>query len=271
MVLQDNNFTVVKVARNEDLSEQIGRDIVFDLVNHDKLRCFCIKNQIPFYTFKEAAAKEFGIPVQFQRFWLWAKRENLTYRPHRPLTHEEETQTCSSRVHNLTSLEYGPYGEDSYLIHPPEICKEDILIFFKLYDPAIEKLRYVGRLLVKSTGRPSGILMKLNEMAGFFSSQEIDLYEEIKFEPSVLCEPIEKELTFQASQLENGDIVCFQKSPTVGSGQQYRYPDVPSYLEYVHDRQVPKLFLFFDSMCFSCIICSRVCFQGSKRIIFCSG
>ncbi|KAL5711632.1 ubiquitinyl hydrolase 1 [Ranunculus cassubicifolius] len=208
------------VARNEDLAQQIGRDICFDLVNHDKVQCFRMMKETPFYAFKEEVAKEFGIPVIFQRFWLWAKRKNLTYRPHRPVTHEEERQP------------------DFYLIQPPEICKEDILIFFKLYDPAIEELRYVGRLLVKSTGRPSGILMKLNELAGFLSSQEIDLYEEIKFEPSVMCEPIEKELTFQASQLENGDIVCFQKSPTVGSGQQYRYPDVPSYLEYVHNRLV---------------------------------
>jgi hypothetical protein len=40
------------------------------------------------------------------------------------------------------------------------------------------------------------------------------------------------------SQLEDGDIVCFQKSPQVGSSDQCRYPDVPSFLEYVHNRQV---------------------------------
>lgn len=38
-------------------------------------------------------AKEFGVPVQFQRFWLWAKRQNHTYRPNRPLTHQEEAQS----------------------------------------------------------------------------------------------------------------------------------------------------------------------------------
>ena len=39
-------------------------------------------------------------------------------------------------------------------------------------------------------------------------------------------------------QLEDGDIICFQKSPKVGSGDQCRYPDVPSFLDYVHNRQV---------------------------------
>ncbi|KAF9600797.1 hypothetical protein IFM89_012536 [Coptis chinensis] len=42
-------------------------------------------------------AKEFGIPVKFQRFWLWTKRQNLTYRPHRQLTPEEETQSGPTR------------------------------------------------------------------------------------------------------------------------------------------------------------------------------
>lgn len=44
-------------------------------------------------------------------------------------------------------------------------------------------------------------------------------------------------------QLEDGDIVCFQKSLPVEITDQYRYPDVPSFLEYVHNRQVhPLLF-----------------------------
>ena len=30
--------------------------------------------------------------MQFQRFWLWAKRQNHTYRPNRPLSPQEEAQ-----------------------------------------------------------------------------------------------------------------------------------------------------------------------------------
>lgn len=44
---------------------------------------------------QEEVAREFGIPVQFQRFWLWAKRQNHTYRPNRPLTPMEETQSVN--------------------------------------------------------------------------------------------------------------------------------------------------------------------------------
>lgn len=38
-------------------------------------------------------------------------------------------------------------------------------------------------------------------------------------------------------KLEDGDIVCFQKSSLI-EDDQYQYPDVPSFLEYVHNRQV---------------------------------
>jgi ubiquitin carboxyl-terminal hydrolase 7 len=40
------------VARDEDLGEQIGKDIYFDLVDHDKVRSFRVQKQTPFNVFK---------------------------------------------------------------------------------------------------------------------------------------------------------------------------------------------------------------------------
>ncbi|KAM2673214.1 hypothetical protein EV2_014526 [Malus domestica] len=94
----ENLYTLVKVARDEDLAEQIGRDFHFDLVDHDKVQGFFIPKKHPFFVFKEAVAKEFGIPVQFQRFWFWTTRQNFTYRLHRPMTPEEESQTVGQLV-----------------------------------------------------------------------------------------------------------------------------------------------------------------------------
>ncbi|GAY64162.1 hypothetical protein CUMW_231490 [Citrus unshiu] len=198
-------YTVIKVARDDDLLEQIGKDIYFDLVDHDKVRSFRIQKQIPFNLFKVGQLRE-----------------------------------VSNKVHNaelklFLEVERGP---DLRPIAPPEKTKEDILLFFKLYDPEKEELRYVGRLFVKSTGKPMEYLPKLNEMAGYAPDEEIDLYEEIKFEPSVMCEPIEKRCTFRASQLEDGDIICFQKSTPIEGVGKFRYPEVPSFLDYVHNRQV---------------------------------
>ncbi|KAG6537891.1 hypothetical protein ZIOFF_002994 [Zingiber officinale] len=194
---------------------------------------------------KEEVAKELGIPVQFQRFWLWAKRQNHTYRPNRPLLPQEEAQSVgqlrevSNKAHNaelklFLEVELGP---DLSPLSPPLKTKEDILLFFKLYDPEKEALRFAGRLFVKALGKPTEILPKLIEMAEFPANEEIELYEEIKFEPNVMCEHIDKRISFKSSQLEDGDIICYQKTLTSANRDQFRYPDVPSFLEYVRNRQ----------------------------------
>ncbi|XP_019427988.1 PREDICTED: ubiquitin carboxyl-terminal hydrolase 13-like isoform X3 [Lupinus angustifolius] len=238
-------YTIIKVACDADLHKQIGKDTFFDLVDHDKVQSFRIRKQTPFITFKEEVSREFGVPVIYQRFWLWAKRQNHTYRPNRPLTPQEETQSVGqlrdvyNKANNVELKLFLEVEQDFGPFPLPGKRKEDLLLFFKLYDPSNETLRYIGRLHVTSSGKPMDILTKLNEMAGFALDEEIELYEEIKSEPHVMCEHVDNNVTFHANQLEDGDIICIQKT-LVGRGEQFRYPDVPSFLEYVHNRQVVR-------------------------------
>ncbi|CAF2357761.1 unnamed protein product [Brassica napus] len=244
---QAHLFTIIKVARDQDLKEQIGKDIYFDLVDHDKVRSFRIQKQTPFQQFKEEVAKEFGVPVQLQRFWIWAKRQNHTYRPNRPLTPQEELQPVVGQIREASNkantAELKLFLEVELLVErpipPPDKSKEDILLFFKLYDPEKQELRYVGRLMVKSSSKPMDITGKLNEMAGFAPDEEIELFEEIKFEPCVMCEHLDKKTSFKLCQIEDGDIICFQK-PLGNKETECRYPAVPSFLEYVQNRQLVR-------------------------------
>ncbi|XP_026398326.1 ubiquitin carboxyl-terminal hydrolase 13-like [Papaver somniferum] len=240
-------YTIIKVARHEDLLKQIGRDIYFDLVDHEKVSSFRIQKKMPFNIFKEEVAKEFGVPGQFQRFWLWTKRGYDSYRPDRPLTLQEETQS----VGQLSQFSYKADGRADLKLfleieigtefHPvPPPCywrHEDILLFFKLYDAEKEEIRYVGRLFVKWSGKPLEILKKLNEMAGFFPDDEIELYKELSFAPTAKCKQLDKNLTFSASRLMDGDIICFQKPASADSLTQCRCPDVTSFLEDVSNRR----------------------------------
>ncbi|CAJ2634121.1 unnamed protein product [Trifolium pratense] len=118
---------------------------------------------------------------------------------------------------------------------------QNLSIFFKLYDPEKVELRYVGRLVVNPTDKPSEILTWLNKLAGYDPDEEIELYEEIAFEPNVMCEPIDKKLTFEESKIGCGScgIIWFQKVSAMDNVKHIRYPDVPSYLEYVHNGRVP--------------------------------
>ncbi|KAH0927445.1 hypothetical protein HID58_019701 [Brassica napus] len=244
---QAHLFTTIKVTRDEDITEQIGKSIYFDLVDHEKVKSFRIQKQTPFQLFKEEVAKEFGVPVELQRFWIWAKRQNHTYRPNRPLLPHEELQTVEllreacNKTNNaelklFLEIERGP---EERPIPPPDKSSEDILLFFKLYDPENAILRYVGRLMVKNSSKPMDIVGQLNQMAGFAPDEEIELFEEIKFEPCVMCEQLDKKTSFRLSQIEDGDIICFQKPLSIQENE-CPYPDVPSFLAYVQNREVVR-------------------------------
>jgi ubiquitin carboxyl-terminal hydrolase 7 len=44
------------VARDEDLVEQIGKDIYFDLVDNKKVRSFHVQKDMPFNVFKVSSS-----------------------------------------------------------------------------------------------------------------------------------------------------------------------------------------------------------------------
>ncbi|XP_050903813.1 ubiquitin C-terminal hydrolase 12 isoform X2 [Lathyrus oleraceus] len=242
---QEDLCTIIKVVQHEDLAEQIGNDIYFGLVDYNKVKSFRVPKDTSFNIFKEEVAKELGIPAQFQRFWLWVKRKNHTYRPFRPLTQIEEAGPVGQlrQLKKVKGAELKLFleverGLDLRPIAPLKKRDDDILLFFKLYDPEKEELKYAGRLFVNPSDKPSEILTRLNKLAGYDPDEEIELYEEIKFEPKVMCEPVDKNLTFLESEFGNGDIICFQKASAMDNGKHIRNPDVPSYLKYVHNLQL---------------------------------
>uniref|UniRef100_A0A0E0D2A3 Ubiquitin carboxyl-terminal hydrolase 7 ICP0-binding domain-containing protein n=1 Tax=Oryza meridionalis TaxID=40149 RepID=A0A0E0D2A3_9ORYZ len=209
---------IIKVARDEDFRSRIGNDgRYFDLVDFSTIDVFYVPDSLTIYEFKGTLMEKFGTPVQCQRLWWWARRQNKTYRIDRPLTTEEE---------KLSVLH--PHSQ------PTEINEDDALVFLKLFDPEKAQLRYVGSLYVKVSSRPSDILPKLRSLAGFCASEPIELYEEVDFDPSVMCEAIDIDLTFSASGIMTGDIICYQKSPP----QNWRiYSSVVSFLRHVCDHK----------------------------------
>ncbi|KAI3878034.1 hypothetical protein MKW98_008311, partial [Papaver atlanticum] len=81
-------YTKFKVVRNEDLYQQIGRDVYYDLVDHDKVRSIWVYNSTPFNRFKVMVAGQFRVPDWC--YWMWLKNESQTCGPYRPLAHEED-------------------------------------------------------------------------------------------------------------------------------------------------------------------------------------
>ncbi|CAI0541705.1 unnamed protein product [Linum tenue] len=148
---------IIKVARDEDIRNQVGKSRHFDLVDHAKVESFCVEKHVRFNVFKEKVAAELGIPVQFQRFWRWAFRHNG--------------------------------GRDTWR---GQWCKTELVFGSR---------NYVGSVMVKSSSKPADVVARLNEMAGYPLDENIDLYEEVMYEPNLMIELIDKELSFSSGQV----------------------------------------------------------------------
>eukprot|EP00899_Mesostigma_viride_P016141 jgi/Mesvir1/24528/Mv21868-RA.1 len=242
--------TVMRVATDEDIRNQIGATRYFDLVEHAEVKEFRVKKEMLFGQFKEPVARELGVPSSQQRYWTWAKRQNHTYRPTACLI-SDENGTVSALERSGLARQANPTKANIinvFLETPPppragvpvglhEKGPDDILLFFKLYDPVQEKLRYVGHSIVRSSCRVPDVCPLMRQLAGYAPDEPIHVYEEVKWEPEVMCERLDEQQTLKECQLETGDILCFQKVVSANLASSCRFPEVPAYFNYVLNKQ----------------------------------
>eukprot|EP00217_Crustomastix_stigmatica_P013559 CAMPEP_0183795834 /NCGR_PEP_ID=MMETSP0803_2-20130417/5345_1 /TAXON_ID=195967 /ORGANISM="Crustomastix stigmata, Strain CCMP3273" /LENGTH=997 /DNA_ID=CAMNT_0026040337 /DNA_START=433 /DNA_END=3426 /DNA_ORIENTATION=- len=241
-------YAIVKIARDEDLVSQIGADRHFDLVDHDKCTTFRVPKHTRFKTFQQQVAQELGVPCETQRYWAWAKRQNHTYRPSRVLT-EEEKLLSVIQLRDLVSSKNSLVPDLKLFLETHSACQPkgalrpilsgEILVFFKYFDPTTEKLEYAGHMFLSISSRMTDHTLALCKLVNLPSTSELLFFEEIKYEPVVMCEPIDHLATLKSCQLEDGDIICFQCSRTKTADLQGgRYLTITDFFVHLRNRQV---------------------------------
>lgn len=75
-------------------------------------------------------------------------------------------------------------------------------------------MQYIGRIFATKTMRYSDLMPLLLKRAELPDGTRLAVYEEIKFEPSVMVELQNPAHTLAAAQLEDGDILCLQQEPS---------------------------------------------------------
>ena len=127
-----------------------------------------------------------------------------------------------------------PWPDPSKPLH--KASRSEALLFFKFYDPATETLRYVGHLFAPKACRMSQLYPLLRSMAKLPADAPLACFEEIKWEPTVLVEPIAGDALLHAgAELETGDIVAFQvaeSAEAAAADTRYRHPTVRDFLAY---------------------------------------
>ncbi|KAL0031727.1 hypothetical protein WJX79_003396 [Trebouxia sp. C0005] len=235
-------YTIIKVARDEDFKNQIGTHQFFDLVDNDKVESFRVKKQTTLAEFKQMVAEKWGIAVEQQRFWMWATRQNRSVRPSTPLApNSDENRVCDIR--EPAAGGFGRQGNQSevrlYLEEGPQakglhtIERDELLLFFKLYDPHTQKLSFLGKCFAKKINRLPDLMPFLTKLAKFPEGIPLEVTEEIKFEPKVMIDKVDQRQTFHRAQLEHGDILVVQALPSPEEAKSLKYPLAKDYLDYV--------------------------------------
>ena len=110
---------MVRLATHHDLTLQIGSERFFDLVTHEKCDSIRILKEKNLKFLKQEIWRLTGARPSQQRLWLWAKRQNATFRPDKPLQLE-----CAA----ASLLRASPFRFPDHHHHLPSLTLTPVLL-----------------------------------------------------------------------------------------------------------------------------------------------
>lgn len=179
--------------------------------------------------FTAFVAQQHDADVQLIRPWVMVNRQNGTVRPDHPLmwpdmTLQEAADKFSTRnsgfrvfmeeTHRDASGE--PVWQSNELSVPssPTINgnvpaqHKPIIIFLKHFDVDRQQLQGVGHIYMSPLDKAQDLAGPILDTMRWEAGTELQLYEEIK---QNYIEPMKPRNTLMASEIQDGDIVCFQR------------------------------------------------------------
>lgn len=130
--------------------------------------------------------------------------------------------------------------------HPDE---GPIMIFVKHFDVSAQTLAGVGHFYVHKQMRVQDLIPMICERTAVPLGTPLKIYEEIK--PNMI-ELMKLKATFVNSEIQDGDILCFQAEPTEAETrdleQQYRYTNPIQFYDFFTNRVVVALRPRFEEM-----------------------
>lgn len=149
----------------------------------------------------------------------------------RPLTTCAIEQFRISQAGTTQNTHYGASEVKLFLETPPAgqttlpvLDNNQILLFLKQFDPATESLTYAGHVFANKHAKVASLFPLMRARAGYGDDEDVLVFEEVKFEPEVMCNQLEPLSQLGQMDLEHGDILCFQRAATqvIGVGWWWR-------------------------------------------------
>ncbi|KAH6918657.1 ubiquitin carboxyl-terminal hydrolase 5 [Coprinopsis sp. MPI-PUGE-AT-0042] len=206
-------FLTAKVITDDTFSRHEG----FDLASFDEknwppsdLPSFRVLKTETYATFKNRVARHFNYLDSQIRLWVLVNRQNKTVRPDTPIPENEPTLTVDvirnqMAVRQMDLRLYLDVIPDPTKPEPPSA--QHIMIFLKHFDTSKQTLTGIGKVYVGRMNKVGDLAPLINERMRWTPGTPIKLYEEIK--PGMI-ELMKPKLSFSQSEIQDGDIICFQ-------------------------------------------------------------
>lgn len=241
-------YMMAKVITDKSFRSYGGTDLcLFDAnpeVDPAAPKSYRIRRAMTMAEFVTQVAGDMNEDPRKVRLWLMVNRQNKTIRPDQPIMDlgptVEETYARSA-AHRDTSLrvwaevadEVNSNGEPiwpSYQSQPNGVVvkNDTILLLLKHFDNETQTLRGVGHVYIAKEKKVEELVPLIAKRMGWGEKLPADekllLWEEIK---PTMIEPLKSKQSLKVAELQDGDIICFQRSSERKSEQQKRSGDKP--------------------------------------------
>ncbi|KAL9110757.1 MAG: hypothetical protein Q9227_004749 [Pyrenula ochraceoflavens] len=196
--------------------------------------------------FTHEVAQDYSLQPEQIRFWMMVNRQNKTTRPDQPLRELDMTlEEAMNRFGTKNSplrlwLEVGSLsGEGKPTWPEPSPNNTPILIFLKHFDVEAQTLSGVGHVYVKKQAKVNDLAPQILELMNWETGVNLQLYEEIK---DSMIEQMKAKQTFQQSEIQDGDIICFQKVDPNLDLTMIPYTDAKQYYDYLLNRTTIRFY-----------------------------
>ena len=178
-------------------------------------------------------AESQNVAPDHMRLWVMVNRQNKTVRPDQPLEEPNMTVEAAYAKHGSRDRNFRLWAEQATQfedgkpvwpdLQPASKNDPPILVFLKHFDSDAQTLMGVGHLYLKKNSKIADMVPMIMQMMEWTQGSgaltngltngtqplpTLSLYEEIK---SSMIEPLKPKATLQHAEIQDGDIVCFQK------------------------------------------------------------
>ncbi|KAK2601922.1 ubiquitin-specific protease ubp15 [Conoideocrella luteorostrata] len=192
-------------------------------------RSYRVRRTTTMEEFTAQVAEDMGHETHKIRLWLMVNRQNKTIRPDqptmdlRPTVDEVSSRSAAHRDNSLrvwaeVAEEFNADGEPIWPSYQSQVngmvVKNDtILLFLKHFDSDEQTLRGVGHVYIGKEKKVEDLVPQILEKMRWGEKLPADdkllLWEEIK---PTMIEPLKVKQTLKVAELQDGDIICFQRS-----------------------------------------------------------